>query len=304
MARLVRVVATFTIAVALGGLTPASPARADDGSGLGIIGGGLPIGFGTADPVGTVSSDGAWGLASSPYSLADIDPVSGALLGESVRDHINGDQTIVSDLYNADQLAIDAQRLAEQARAEAEAKRRAQLAALASGGQTEVGPDGCPTSAPASFIRGSVNVGELCAKSVAQARSPQAAKAIKFAMAQIGQPYCKPDSRAAAAPCNGDTNRFGKGPSRAFDCSGLMSAAYEAAGVTLGGTVSQNQPVNPPARQIPASEAMPGDLLQSNGGGHIGLALADGWQVHASSWNVGVIVSQRKNVTIVGAIQV
>jgi len=165
------------------------------------------------------------------------------------------------------------------------------------------GPDGCPTTAPASHLRGlaPTDIAALCAKSVAQARTPQAAAAIKFAMSQIGQPYCNGMNSAQVQTCHGDTNRFGRGPARGYDCSGFVHRAYQEAGVDLGSrhTVVTTQQVGmPKGIPIARAEARPGDLVSPGSRScghcmhHISMVLADGWKVHASGTNVGVIVSR------------
>ena len=71
------------------------------------------------------------------------------------------------------------------------------------------------------------------------------AAAIAFAEAQVGKPYCW----------------GGQGPA-CFDCSGLVFAAYAAAGIHIARTTYQWQQDGP---QIPLSQIQPGDLLFSAG---------------------------------------
>lgn len=152
---------------------------------------------------------------------------------------------------------------------------------------------GCPTAYPATHVRGQIpDLATLCARAVAGARTPQAAAALKFALAQVGRPYCRPDRPSA---CAGDGNRFGEGPAKGFDCSGLMFMSYKAAGVDFGGaTVTWTQIDMPRAMAVPLTETRPGDLLLSYGGGHIGMALTDGLQVAASDFGTGVIITKQR----------
>ena len=79
----------------------------------------------------------------------------------------------------------------------------------------------------------------------AQGGSNVVAGAIAFAKAQIGKPY----QLGAAGP-------------GAYDCSGLVYAAYAAAGIHLARTTYQWQQDGP---VIPLSQIQPGDLLFSAG---------------------------------------
>jgi peptidoglycan DL-endopeptidase CwlO len=71
--------------------------------------------------------------------------------------------------------------------------------------------------------------------------SPQAQKAIAFALSQIGKPYV-----------------WGATGPDAFDCSGLMLRAYQAAGITLP-RVSWDQYTA--GAHLPVHDAQPGDLM-------------------------------------------
>ncbi|MBO2460320.1 C40 family peptidase [Actinomadura violacea] len=96
-----------------------------------------------------------------------------------------------------------------------------------------------------------------------------AAAAIAFARAQLGKPY----AWGAAGP-------------NAFDCSGLVYAAYRAAGVTIP-RVSGDQWRHGP--HIPTGHEQPGDLVFFNSGpgtsarnpGHVGLVIGAGKMIAA-----------------------
>ena len=98
--------------------------------------------------------------------------------------------------------------------------------------------------------------------------SGAAATAIAFAQAQLGKPYCW----------------GGQGPA-CFDCSGLVFAAYAAAGIHIARTTYQWQQDGP---QIPLAEIEPGDLLFSAGSdgtpanpGHVVMYLGNGQIIQA-----------------------
>lgn len=102
---------------------------------------------------------------------------------------------------------------------------RALFAGPVSAPQVSVNADGCPTSVPDGTLRdGADNVGvaELCARSVAEAPTPEAAQAIKWAFQQLGAPYA----------CDG----IGRSEPFRFDCSSLVTRAYyEGAGLNTAG---------------------------------------------------------------------
>ncbi len=94
------------------------------------------------------------------------------------------------------------------------------------------------------------------------AGSGRAAKAVGFAKAQLGKPY----SFAAAGP-------------NAYDCSGLTSAAWRAAGVSIPRT-SQTQ--YGAGRAVSKSELRPGDLVfYYSGISHVAMYVGGGQIIHA-----------------------
>jgi len=91
--------------------------------------------------------------------------------------------------------------------------------------------------------------------------SGRAKKAIDFALAQLGDPYVY----------------GGTGPNK-WDCSGLVQAAWRAAGVSLPRVVG---PQMSATRRIPMSQLRPGDLVAYGSMSHIGIYLGKGRVVHA-----------------------
>ena len=95
-----------------------------------------------------------------------------------------------------------------------------------------------------------------------------AATAIAFAVAQVGKPY-----------------QWGAAGPNAYDCSGLVYAAYASAGIHIGRTTFQWRQDGP---QVPLSEIQPGDLLFSAGSdgtpsnpGHVVMYLGGGQIIQA-----------------------
>jgi cell wall-associated NlpC family hydrolase len=105
-------------------------------------------------------------------------------------------------------------------------------------------------------------------KYAAQGGSRAAAAAITFAKAQLGKPY-----------------QWGATGPGSYDCSGLVYAAYAAAGVHLARTTYQWQQDGP---AVPLSQIQPGDLLFSAGSdgttanpGHVVMYLGGGQVIQA-----------------------
>lgn len=90
-------------------------------------------------------------------------------------------------------------------------------------------------------------------------REALASQAVAFARAQLGKPYCW----------------GGTGPG-CFDCSGLVHAAWRAAGLTVPRS-SGDQAAK--LGHLPLGLAAPGDIVWREG--HVGLYVGDGLVIHA-----------------------
>ncbi len=93
---------------------------------------------------------------------------------------------------------------------------------------------------------------------------------LKFALSQVGKPYRR-----------GGTGNGG------WDCSGLVSAAYRSAGVSLphsSGAIGRE------GRAVPAGQWRPGDVISSPG--HVALYLGNGLMVEAANPHAGVRVTR------------
>jgi len=93
---------------------------------------------------------------------------------------------------------------------------------------------------------------------------------LAFALAQVGKPY-----------------RRGGSGNGGWDCSGLVSAAYRSAGVSLphsSGAIGRE------GRAVPAGQWRPGDVIASRG--HVALYLGNGMMVEAANPHAGVRVTR------------
>lgn len=112
--------------------------------------------------------------------------------------------------------------------------------------------------------------------------SGSAQKAVQTALAQIGDPYVW----GAAGP-------------NSFDCSGLTSYAWAAAGVSLPHSSAAQYGVG---RKISRSEVRAGDLVFFYSPiHHVGLAINNVQMVHASTFGVPVKIENIDNSPYVGA---
>ncbi|WP_262379928.1 NlpC/P60 family protein [Nonomuraea sp. PA05] len=117
--------------------------------------------------------------------------------------------------------------------------------------------------------------------------SGSAAAALRFAYAQVGKPYIY----------------GGTGP-RGFDCSGLTQAAWAAAGVSLPRTTWQQWAWGA-SRKVSLDALQPGDLIFSEGLGHVSIYAGNGQIVHAPQTGdvVKVVKLSAYGRSLVGAIR-
>ncbi len=103
--------------------------------------------------------------------------------------------------------------------------------------------------------------------------SSRALAALAFAKAQIGKSY-----------------RLGATGPSAYDCSGLVKAAYASVGISLPRT---SQAQFGAGRAVSRSELQPGDLVFFYSGiSHVGIYMGNGVMVDARNSRVGVVYSQ------------
>jgi cell wall-associated NlpC family hydrolase len=125
-------------------------------------------------------------------------------------------------------------------------QQKALLAQLTPAQQTATGPSG----------------GQTVAQDPLPATT-QALKAVQFAYDKLGCPYVF----GGTGPC-----------SAGYDCSGLTSQAWAAAGVSIPRT-SYEQMSELPA--VSTSELQPGDILGFIGNGHVGIYVGNGYLIDA-----------------------
>jgi peptidoglycan DL-endopeptidase CwlO len=98
--------------------------------------------------------------------------------------------------------------------------------------------------------------------------STQAEQAVAFAYAQLGKPY-----------------QWGATGPDSYDCSGLVQAAWAAAGVAIPRDTYEQWAALP---HIASSDIQPGDLLYYDGVGHVAMYVGDGYIIDAPQTGMDV----------------
>ncbi|MGV4985642.1 NlpC/P60 family protein [Streptomyces sp. NRAIS4] len=158
------------------------------------------------------------------------------------------------------------------------------LARLTPQQRTEVtGADG---TAPGRASRSASDPREpLEQAGTATAANARAAAAISYAYAKLGSPYVW----GAAGP-------------NAFDCSGLVQAAYRSAGISLPRTTYAQIDAG---RRVSRSELQPGDLVFFYSGiSHVGIYVGGGEMIHAPNPSAPVRLAPVDLMPFAGATRV
>ncbi|WP_369196036.1 C40 family peptidase [Streptomyces djakartensis] len=120
---------------------------------------------------------------------------------------------------------------------------------------------------------------------LAEAPGTRAAAAVAYAYRKLGSPYV-----------------WGATGPNAFDCSGLVQAAYRSAGVSLPRTTYAQIAAG---RRVPRSELRPGDLVFFYAGiSHVGIYVGDGRMIHAPNPSAPVRVAPLDEMPFAGATRV
>ncbi|GGZ90372.1 NlpC/P60 family protein [Streptomyces echinoruber] len=119
----------------------------------------------------------------------------------------------------------------------------------------------------------------------AAAPNSRAAAAVAYAYGKLGSPYV-----------------WGATGPNAFDCSGLVQAAYRAAGVSLPRTTYAQFGAG---RRVSRSELLPGDLVFFYSGiSHVGLYVGNGLMIHAPNPSAPVRLAPVDQMPFAGATRV
>ncbi|MEU9911884.1 NlpC/P60 family protein [Streptomyces sp. NPDC051001] len=125
----------------------------------------------------------------------------------------------------------------------------------------------------------------LTAAGTAQAPNSRAAAAVSYASSKLGSPYV-----------------WGATGPDAFDCSGLMQAAYRSAGISLPRTTYAQIDTG---RRVARSELLPGDLVFFYSAiSHVGMYIGNGQMIHAPNPSAPVRVAPIDEMPFAGATRV
>jgi cell wall-associated NlpC family hydrolase len=117
------------------------------------------------------------------------------------------------------------------------------------------------------------------------APNSRAAAAVSYAYSKLGSPYV-----------------WGATGPDAFDCSGLMQAAYRSAGISLPRTTYAQIDAG---RRVSRSELLPGDLVFFYSAiSHVGIYVGNGQMVHAPNPSAPVRVAPIDEMPFAGATRV
>ncbi|MEU4150134.1 NlpC/P60 family protein [Streptomyces sp. NPDC026659] len=140
-----------------------------------------------------------------------------------------------------------------------------------------------------------------------RAHTPAGGTAGNRAAKATGAPAVASNSRAAAAVAYayrklGSPYVWGATGPNAFDCSGLIQAAYRSAGVSLPRTTYAQ--INA-GRRVSRSQLRPGDLVFFYSGvSHVGLYIGNGRMIHAPNPSAPVRVAPISQMPFAGATRV
>ncbi|MBV6695758.1 C40 family peptidase [Kitasatospora aureofaciens] len=204
--------------------------------------------------------------AEATATLAQLDSVGTELAAkkQQIQTKLSQAQAMLNKLSAEDRAKVNAQQAAEKAKAEAQqAAQTAQAAATDRASRSAERPD---MSAPVPSAGG------------------RAANIIAFAQAQLGKPYgwsmTGPDS---------------------FDCSGLTSMAYKAAGVRIS-RMSQDQWNDGP--HVDRANLQPGDLVFFYSDlHHVGIYIGDGKMIHSPRTGKNIEVLPISAMQYMGAVR-
>jgi len=182
---------------------------------------------------------------------------------------------VLAKLTAAEQAAI----AAAEKKAAAEAKAKAEAAQKSTEKSTEKSTGGNGAAAGAAGT-----ADDKASPASSATGSGRGATALAFARKQLGKPYV-----------------FGAAGPRAYDCSGLTSAAWAAAGVNITRT-SQSQFST--GRSVAKSDLQPGDLVfyySSSAPSHVGMYVGNGQIIHAPNSRTVVKYAPLDSMPFVGA---
>jgi len=156
------------------------------------------------------------------------------------------------------------------------------LSRLTGGQRAQLAADGSAGRASRSAPR---DLGPVTAAAAAEAPNARAAAAVAYAYGKLGSPYI-----------------WGATGPNAFDCSGLVQAAYRSAGLSLPRTTYAQIDAG---HRVSRSGLRPGDLVFFYSGvSHVGIYVGNGQMIHAPNPSAPVRLAPVDSMPFAGATRV
>ncbi|MFJ5706459.1 C40 family peptidase [Streptomyces sp. NPDC093105] len=192
-----------------------------------------------------------------------------------------------AEAERAEKARQEAEAKAERERAEAEARAEAQARASRDAARTQLSTTSASDSGSDSSSSSDSDSSSSSASESTQVASGSAAAIVAFAKAQVGDAYVS----------------GGTGPN-SWDCSGLVQAAYRAAGIDLP-RISYDQ--SSMGTSVSLSNLQPGDILywgSRSGSYHVAIYVGGGKYVGAQNPSTGVVERSLDWDTPSGAVRI
>ncbi|MFF4061557.1 NlpC/P60 family protein [Streptomyces sp. NPDC001668] len=159
------------------------------------------------------------------------------------------------------------------------------MSRLPAGERAALGAGGERVSRAATGAREDLTTPGAAGAATSQAPNSRAAAAVSYAYSKLGSPYV-----------------WGATGPDAFDCSGLVQAAYRSAGISLPRTTYAQIDAG---QRVSRSELLPGDLVFFYSGiSHVGLYIGNGQMIHAPNPSAPVRVAPIDQMPFAGATRV
>jgi cell wall-associated NlpC family hydrolase len=162
--------------------------------------------------------------------------------------------------------------------------------ALRGGAQSlEVEASAEPASAVDRDVYGATSAAEMARRAQAAAYASYSGPSVRDLLANPPYPGYNPDKIVSIAmDYLGSPYAYGGASPAGFDCSGFTQFVFAHVGISLPHSSSAQGNMT----AIAPSAAMAGDLVITDGGGHVGIYLGNGTMIHASTPATGVKISK------------
>jgi cell wall-associated NlpC family hydrolase len=159
----------------------------------------------------------------------------------------------------------------------------------ASAQSLEVEASGEPATVAGRDVYGATSAAEMARIAQAAAYASYSGPSVRDLLANPPYPGYDPNTIVSIAmKYLGSPYVYGGASPAGFDCSGFTQFVFAHVGISLPHSSSAQGQMT----AIAPSAAMAGDLVITDGGGHVGIYLGNGTMIHASTPSTGVKISQ------------